>query len=421
MNNSKVSISKKFSMATLWLKDSIGITVGSMPLRLGELWLVCRSFFSVVQKPRQKISRNDLFLLLFLLMNFLYVFSQFLILSDQIETSYCIKYLLRNLIYLCVFTCLLPGREKYSDHDINYLFILFIKIELIFLVIFSLSGYRLYLGSFINTHREATHKLSLFGITITRFMGTASEPGYLAPLIVGPMYYFSCCYIKKREYGKYLTITFIISVLTFSSAVYVATISAFCVPLIKYSHKKVNKNIFIILLVLSLLSFFALGNEKISAFMNGNFFEKFASFVGVSNTRNFSGSDRNIQISTCWKMYKDSGIVEKIIGHGTGAYAHSVKYLSGMLSEAEEAYNIYLSTLYDRGMFGLLFIGGIFAVLKGYVVKDNDISSALYIGIVAQIIHWGIVGNFWLNSFWLNAIFLIGYYNYKKYGEERGL
>ena len=54
-------------------------------------------------------------------------------------------------------------------------------------------------------------------------------------------------------------------------------------------------------------------------------------------------------------MFFNGNILQVLFGHGTGAYSFSALHNTNlMVQTVEEAYNIYLSTLTDRGIIGLL-------------------------------------------------------------------
>lgn len=78
----------------------------------------------------------------------------------------------------------------------------------------------------MNEIMESGQFVSFGDIIVPRFMGTASEPGYLAPMLPIILYYYFNIYIREKNRRIFfpLLITLIMALLTFSSAVYVLVI-----------------------------------------------------------------------------------------------------------------------------------------------------------------------------------------------------
>ena len=127
----------------------------------------------------------------------------------------------------------------------------------------------------------------------------------------------------------------------------------------------------------------------------------------------WSAMDRNEHLENAFNYFMDSNFVELLFGHGTGAYSFYAAHHSDVKVEnVEEAYNLYLSTLTDRGLIGLFVLLAIYYNI--YKIKTKDIvSDSIWMALVVQLIHYFLVGNMWLYYVWQEVVMLICYERYK--------
>jgi hypothetical protein len=201
---------------------------------------------------------------------------------------------------------------------------------------------------------------------------------------------------------------------TNSSAMYCIALGMIAYFLINNLKKRCTIDFFIIILGLCIIvpPIFA----RYASVFSVTVINKINSFLGRGATFDWSSTDRIQHLENAWNMFCNSNLFYKTIGNGTGAYYFHSKSQSGLLmNNVEEAYNLYLSTLTDRGILGLLILISLFVFLRRKTIRNDMYSMSLFSGIVAQYIHWMLTGNMWVYFFWINVIFLISYYNYKKF------
>jgi hypothetical protein len=87
--------------------------------------------------------------------------------------------------------------EKNIDQLMNYI----VKLEFVMLVLVELTGFHFGIGGIlgIDDILKTGQYVMIGSLRIVRFMGTASEAGYLVPIIIPPLYYYLNKYIKSAE------------------------------------------------------------------------------------------------------------------------------------------------------------------------------------------------------------------------------
>ena len=78
-------------------KDALGLFIGGIPFRFGEIWnlFISANYFV---GSRQKIKRKEALILYALLLNFLLTIIGVFAASGSVDHTYAIKYIFRNLI-----------------------------------------------------------------------------------------------------------------------------------------------------------------------------------------------------------------------------------------------------------------------------------------------------------------------------------
>ena len=341
---------------------------------------------------------------------------------DTVDIAFGIKYIIRNIVLVIATLGFLTSDIDLSRKEIDKLFEFFTVLQLFSFVLVLMTGIHIYMctiltkTAIINTGQY----VKLGGILIPRFSGTCSEAGYLAPLFVITTYYYLKQYIcltsakEKRKALYFLIAIMVMTIFTFSTACYGFVAVVAVVTYLKNSKRKSSVTILLIFGgIVFLVVLILIGNNEIREFFYENFINKVTFYFSGSTSSsymNWSAMDRTQHITYAVKLIKKSSLEQIFLGRGTGAYSYLANKNSKLLvTGVEEAYNLFLSTLIDRGLIGF---GCLFALLF-YCYKNwvrNDIySTALFIGILSQFAHWMITGNFWLYYFWYEVLFLLGY------------
>ncbi|WP_026523796.1 O-antigen ligase family protein [Butyrivibrio sp. MB2005] len=401
------------------LRDAIGFYIGQTPIRPAEVWLIISCTLLCVCM-RLKYEKYELMLITFISINLVLTILGVLI-SNGIVLSFAIKYIARNIVYLAVLIIFLGTGYQIDDIYIDNLMKYTVIIQAIACVYRIVFNKFLYLGKIINAYEYFdANFIEIARYALPRLKGTCSEPGYLAPLMAMLLYYFISVYFKisvnKRERKKaiiYIVIILVISLFSFSSAVYGMDTLALILVLCQ-KNPFIRKYVAILIGIVGvvILAFIIYGNESLRVAFVDNVYNKIVSFLSRNKNLdfNYSAVDRAQHLDHAIEMLYKNSPIQYVIGRGTGAYYYSVQSEIGFLqNNVSEANNIYLSTLTDRGLLGLLCIVFVFIIAIKKRIKHDIISETLYIGIMAQGIHWIIVGNFWLYYFWVEILLLIGY------------
>ena len=413
-------------MILIPLREAFGILINDIPFRIGELLIpifIIILFFKknkndddLIKDKSIKLTGNKYtnIIIFMLLANFLLTvivgFSNY----NTIDTSFFYKYIVRNLLYFVFIFAVAKNIYKFNKIDFEKFIKYIIILELFFYI---LEFFNIYIY-FSNIMSYSLKRVNIFG-SIIRYCGTASEPGYLAPILVLPLYYFSMKENKKFIDYLYYFITIVLIVLTFSTFIYVIfALIVFIKYLLIFRQLNIKKMIMSIIVLLFIIIFsitiFSLTDNKVVE-TRELIINKITNFLfDDNNTGDYSSTTRKSNYQYAFNMFDASDVVSKIFGRGTGAYSYSVKNFKmyGILyEEAEEASNLYYSTLVDRGILGLIIlIIEFYSILK---LKVNKLESkTLIYGILTQMIQYYIVGNNWLYFFWLEIALLI-YYNQK--------
>ena len=401
------------------LKDTMGIIVAGFPIRANEFVLSLTVVISFFKGKSAKIYKNELMLIFILGFNLVHTVLVSGINSADIDSGFFIKYIVRNVLYVIVFFLFSAGKKRYSANDIKYLCRTILIINIIFMGLLYLTGYRMELGSLINTKIGSFQIMNIFGLSIPRFFGSASESGYMGPFLMMPLYYFVSEFLRKQSNKKELIIIFFMILMTFSAIVYLQAFIT-CVYALKNTRKDSKKVKAVMLL--SMFAFLIIVvyyvSPELKLFLDSYFINKLKAFINNDkNVFDYSGTDRNMHMLNCMNLFMEQPLVKKLFGIGTGGYLYSLTGNTVFYSMAEEAYNIYLSTLLERGIIGFVAVIIMVIIISRYHVKQDEISNSIYIGIVSQYIHWMITGNMWLCYFWMEVMYLIGYYYWTKRGD----
>ena len=399
------------------IRDSLGVFLGNTPVRVGELFsaLFC---IPIVKTRKFVISSKEGIMLLSLLINLLITVMGMSLNFDNINVNFAFKYMLRNVLNILLVWGFIVSGYTYTKDDVARLVKFTVCLQAFSFVVLYLFKHYWFMGSLLDLsyYRDAGVYISSFWVP--RFVGTCSEPGYLAPILTFPLFFYLNRVLinNKMNEFKYLITCIIMVIFTFSAAVYVFTgIIAVYFVLSNIKHKRVIVSVLVALLFAFMFLFVIFSNPDIEDYVVNKTFGKVLAFVTLSEGYMASSSDRIQQLISCAEYVANSNGLQLLFGHGTGAYSLYASNLGGMLSSAEEAYNIYLSTVADRGILGLSCILVIVYTLAKMVTKNDLYSETIFVGIVSQLLHWMIVGNFWLYYFWYEVVILLGYYKGEKH------
>lgn len=398
-------------------RDVLGFTVASISIRIGEIF----SGFYVIPLIKQLKNQNNLnlldknekFLMLILIANLLITINGVILNFNTIDISFAFKYILRNILNIIFISGFIYSAIIYTKKDIERLIRCTVLLNFsLFVLLYGFDRY-FFMGSLLDLSNYRDNGVYFGAFWMPRFIGTCSEPGYLAPILpVFLFYYFKRIFVLNIQNEiKYLFLVLIMIITTFSAAVYVMSILVIIYFFLdNFRCKKVQRLFFALAIVFIVSILFILQNSILSDYIINGIFNKIIAYLTLSTNYMQSSNDRVQQILNCIDFITKGNLVNLFIGNGTGSYSYYVAHEVSLLSTAQEAYNIYLSTIADRGVLGLILIFALFNVLKSFVINGNLYSQTVFLGICLQFLHWLIVGNFWLYYFWYEIVILIGYY-----------
>ena len=413
-------ILKKGTILLFPFRDAFAINFLGTPFRYGELWGGMYFFTHKYFMGKKDYAQKIVILLLFNLLITLIGLALSIVAIDKL---FAIKYIARNIINIVFIYGFICAGIFYSRQDIIFIFKYYVAIQFICFVILLTTGYHFYLGSLLDWEsiNNAGNYFQFGNLKFPRFMGTCSEAGYLAVMLSASIYHFLSDWIvnKKNIEVKYdilfFALSLIMGIFTFSAAVYLfCGIGIIASIFINIRFKKAKKALLILLCMFFISALFVLSISSIRNWFNSNVINKIMFYLGFDNADfNWSAGDRSKHIYYCWKYFSEGDFFQIIFGKGTGAYAAYADNQVDLLTDAEEGYNLFLSTLCDRGILGFILLVSLPFILKKFIVNDNC-SRSIYLAIILQYLHWFITGNFWLYDFWVMVTFLIGYYRFSK-------
>ncbi len=397
-------------------RDALGINVGSTPFRIGEIYSVVYAICALRLKKTfrfKEIDRRVRNIIVLLILNFCLSALVSCANINYIDTDFFVKYLVRNGLTIFLLVSVIGTLINYSPRLIVYGIKWNIILQIVFAIIFFVLSKRIFMNHVFSIWEFQTANYGDF--ELPRFAGSSSEAGYLGPVLAMPLFYLLSNYKKEL---KWLICCLVLLIVTFSTSNYLIIIITFATIFYKKNKRNFFKLVLIFLVFLvflvSIVMFFF--KESVLSMVIVSNFDKLIGYItlGAYGTLDWSASDRTEHLATALQMFLDGNILQIIFGHGTGAYSFSALHNTNLLVQTvEEAYNIYLSTLTDRGILGLLIFVLIFYNI--YKIKTrNSLSDALWFGLAIQLVHYMIVGNMWLYYVWQEVLFIIGYEKFLK-------
>ena len=406
-------------------RDALGISIGSTPFRFGEIFAGF-SGIAMAVTGKGRIKKSEAPILYILIINLIVSIVGVVIYNSTIDSSFAWKYIIRNAVYILFVFGFLKSKVSFSHTDIERMIRFLVLLQTLAFVLVLTTGYHLMILRFLgwNDIISTGQYVNVAGIRLPRFMGTSAEAGYLAPFLVMPIYFYINSYIgsmnqkkRRRRYLGYLVLTYVLAVFTFSTAVYAFAVLVTILALTKNVHKRRTQRILImILIILVVLIIMISVIPSLSDIFRQEFLNKVLAYMKKGNASNWSAKDRSQHLRNAWNMFRESNPVQLFIGHGTGAYyARSKISTSLLVTDVDEAYNLFLSSLTDRGVVGFLCV----ILLLWFIQKkrtDSLASITIFVGVSFQYLHWMLTGNFWLYYFWYEIVILIGINRYEKRG-----
>ena len=410
----------KFLFIFYPFRDAFGLNVASTPFRIGELYSIVYAISALRLKKTfrfREIDRRVRNIIFLLLLNFCFTALVSFTNIETVDTVFFYKYLVRNGLTVFLLFGVVGTLINYSPR----LIILGIKwnvvLQIVFAIIFFVLSKRIFMNHVYSIWEFQTANYGDF--ELPRFAGTSSEAGYLGPVLAMPLYYLLNNYKKEL---KWLICCLALLLVTFSTSNYLIIFITIATILYKKNKRNFLKQTFgflvFVILSISVVMFF-FKDSVLSMVIISNF-DKLIGYItlGTYGTLDWSASDRTEHLASALQMFVNGNVLQVLFGHGTGAYSFSALHNTNLLVQTvEEAYNIYLSTLTDRGVIGLfLFILIFYNIFK--LKTKNPLSDALWFGLAIQLVHYMIVGNMWLYYVWQEVLFLVGYEKYLKIKEN---
>lgn len=403
-------------------RDSVGMNVG-VPFRIGEIYSGFYSIYLLLKKKKHfiipHIDNNIYAIIVLLTFNLFIVLIVSILNYDRIDQPFLIKYVIRNCLTIFLMFSIWKVPLSYNEKLIEWSAKWNIILQLIAAFFFFVLGQRIYMNSLTSIWDIQTSEYG--GFEFPRYSGTTAESGFLAPLLAYPLLYFA--YYHKDKINKiFLIITIILLMISLSTFNYAILLFAFCYYLYHQNRNKLICSLVLICLfivtIYIVLSFLQSGS-LLSTILEANMKKGIGYLTfGTYGELDWSANDRNEHLLNAFNFFINGNFMELLLGHGTGAYSYLASHHSAVLVEnVEEAYNLYLSTLTDRGLIG--FVTYLIIIFKIYRIKTNNmISNTIWFAILVQLIHYFLVGGMWLYYVWQEVVFLVGFEKYRYIKKE---
>ena len=390
----------------LWpVFDLLGIHVGAISLKLTEVFICIYGFIGIIKillKAKVKLINKDYSVVIYLFLNLLLASAVTIDNWGGVNHSFAAKYLVKNTIYVIFLLGIINDQKiLYTKKQIDFLARWIVILCLICFLFNVLTGKQLYLNQLIIP--KGMH-IVIGPLSIVRFSATTFEPGLAILILALPLFYFTRCYSKNKIW---FFVTIILILLSYSTSSFIIVAFNFLILLFENKKWTANKVIYLymcfiglIILILivmrtpKLYDIFAYQLNKILAFVTG----------GRNGSSLWTINDRLNQYSIIWRYFVSGNIINIIFGRGTGAYAKYVSELPKgvVMTTAEEGYNIYLSTLADRGVVGVaLVLLVLIYIIRCWKKSDEITNRTLLWTVLVHFLCWLTMGNYWLYTCWL--------------------
>ena len=404
----------KFILLTFPLME-VGFTVFGIPLRIGELTFFL-SFLRILYSHNilkiKKVNKIGLSIITLIFINLILTIS--VNFFSDIDTNFYLKYITRNFLYIFVLLSFLIKPLNYIEINFNFFikYILYLVSIFYFIEFFDYYIFSLNWEDLVFVAKQGKFQVKNFFI---RFSGQSSEPAYIIPLLSIPLMYG----LFKKKY-TYAIVSLVYMVVTFSTFGYSVILFSIVYFFKNVDDHKLKKKVesFVIkgAFIVSIISLIFI--NKISSIVVHNF-EKFQAYFNLGDAKNWSASQRIGHVELAFNLFVDSNFFRMLLGSGTGYYSKmSKEFTKFFLDDAEEAHNLYLSTLLDRGVVGLLILLFIFYFINKIKIPQNASGDlkfffvAIKFGVYVRMLHWILTGMLWQYYFWVEVIILMAAHSY---------
>ena len=395
IENRSLKIFLYLLLIVLPLRESFALMLGeTTPMRFGEILMALGPVLLFVYKEEYEEPLTITSTLLFLFLAYSLVVGVGF--AELLQPSFAVKYFIRGVLFFILIR-IAETKVIYIPEDyIELLFKYTVVIEAIFCVM-QLFGYTILFGEFGVYDASET-----FGFQ--RLSGTASEPGYLIPIITPCIYYFISDF---RKYKFWAIASLMILLLSLSSFGYVAILVVILIKLYSSYRDVFIKSVLIsgfsiILALFALALVFPQVKDVYEGVSNKIF--AFSSFDEMD--MDYSGAERAENLMVATEVVSESSPERMLLGQGVGATAFHTENNVVLFIPAEEANNVYLSVLINQGVIGLILLLLLFFSIFRQV-RNTPASMTFFVGFLTQALQYFIVGNLWLYFFWIYIFFII--------------
>jgi len=393
-NHSSLKFNSLFFLGILVfypLREAFSIKLGPQSFfRFGDAFIFLAPIFCFLLKLKGQSFKICYAMGLFLL----YVIVAGVLFGEIVNFSYAQNFIIRAVFVSCfIFVCehiVIDSSIRLFDKFFKYVVLL----ELCFCII-QLCGF-----NFFGLHFSSFNPEAVWGVR--RLNGTASEPGYLVPVLVPCLYYF---FINRKKNTMYFLLVCLEFLFTFSSFAYIIFLLTLGYAIAQTKKKWGNFFIPIAFLTMFLFALFTFVPQL--NLIQQNVQGKIIAYIVEDESKmDWSAAERAENKKVATRAFKNMSIEKKLFGMGLGATQyyteHGVKYHYA----SNEAANAYLALLLNVGIVGLFLF---FCIMyKVYKLKyDNTISKTFYWALVVQLFQYTITGNIWMYLTWFNIGLLI--------------
>jgi len=388
----------------------VGFIFFGIPFRLGELCFFLFFLRLIDLRSILKITKLHSigFIIVFLLLvNVILVFT--VKFFCDIDGSFYSKYLLRNILYCLAITSFILKPINFEKIRCEFYIRYFLSVTFIFYCIeyvdYYLINFNWRESVFVSKQNESVAYNMLL-----RFAGQSSEPAYIVPLLSIPLIYG--LFSQKFKYSIF-SVIFIL--LTFSSFGYLVLILSLFFIYKNNNNSRLKARIRKLLLsglvIISIIALFFINRIQEIAAYN---WMKMKAYFRIDGANEWSASQRAGHIELALDLFDKSTWLEKLFGNGTGYYSKMSKLFDEYyLDNAEEAHNLYLSTLTDRGVLGIMIIIILFYAISKIKIPNDAVGDMKYFfiaikfGVYVRMVHWFFTGMLWQYYFWVEVSLLI--------------
>lgn len=320
------------------------------------------------------------------------------VLGSYVDSSYAWKFVVKAFCIAMLLRLVEKNEFQIGPRFFDKLFKYVVLLQVPFMILQFL-GYTIWGG-----HLVEYNKISFDAL---RFCGTASEPGFLIPLLTPCYYYYMC---KLREHRYLFVLTLAMLVMSTSSYGYFVIVGVPSVYLLQQRHNKFK----IILGMAVAIFFLSIGLYILAPQIFHNVLSS-AQKVMAYGTNNladmdWSAAERFENRVAGIRGFKELTTVEQLLGGGLGTAKYFAERYVLYHLPSEECGIAYLGLLLNLGVLGIMVFSYLY--YRIYKYRTNNVySNTFLVGVFFQAIQFGIIAGVWVYLFWFELAFLILIYN----------